>query len=215
MKMQAQARKTAAIRRRSPVQKRSQATVNAILEATAQVLVEHGYAKASTNKIARRAGVSIGTVYEYFPDKDAVVMALLDALVRETLERLQKEMALLLPESLPVATRRWLRMAVGMMRERRELVRTIVEQVPRWDEVAPVRDVERKMIEFSRTLARDTNRHFASHRNLEAALFLVSGMIRAAVLRIVLEKPDHLTEDELIDELADIVTGYYEYTRNG
>ena len=47
-------------------------TVEAILEAAARILVDTGYATASTNRIAERAGVSIGSLYEYFPGKEAI-----------------------------------------------------------------------------------------------------------------------------------------------
>lgn len=62
--------------RRRAKQTRSQATVDAILTAAAQVLKKHGYAKASTDRIAERAGVSVGSLYQYFSGKDDVVEAL-------------------------------------------------------------------------------------------------------------------------------------------
>ena len=58
--------------RKQPRQQRAAATVNAILEAAARILVDTGYATASTNRIAERAGVSIGSLYEYFPGKEAI-----------------------------------------------------------------------------------------------------------------------------------------------
>ena len=64
---------------RTPVQRRSLATRAAILKAAAQLLGRRGYARTNTNDIARRAGVSVGSVYEYFRDKDAIVQALLEA----------------------------------------------------------------------------------------------------------------------------------------
>jgi len=62
--------------RKTPRQLRSQATVEAIVEAAAQVFERYGYAAATTNRIAARAGVSIGSVYQYFPNKDAILVAL-------------------------------------------------------------------------------------------------------------------------------------------
>jgi AcrR family transcriptional regulator len=58
-----------------PMQKRSQETNLAIVDAAEQVLVQVGYARASTNAIARRAGVSVGSLYQYFEDKEAVFRA--------------------------------------------------------------------------------------------------------------------------------------------
>ncbi len=62
--------------RKLPKQARSEATVDAILEAAAQIFEREGYAAGTTNRIAERAGVSIGSLYQYFPNKDAILLAL-------------------------------------------------------------------------------------------------------------------------------------------
>lgn len=64
--------------RRKPKQARALETLDTLLEGAAQVLEQRGYARATTNRIADAAGVSVGTVYEYFPDKDALFAALID-----------------------------------------------------------------------------------------------------------------------------------------
>jgi AcrR family transcriptional regulator len=64
--------------RKQPRQTRSRDTVQAILRAAAQVFSARGYAATTTNHIAARAGVSIGSLYEYFPSKDALLLALLE-----------------------------------------------------------------------------------------------------------------------------------------
>lgn len=58
--------------RRQPSQQRSRESVEVILEASAQVLQEHGYKGATTNRIAQRAGVSVGTLYQYFNNKEDI-----------------------------------------------------------------------------------------------------------------------------------------------
>ena len=60
---------------RTPKQERSKRTVEFILEATTQILLEDGYDAVSTNKIAKRAGVSIGTLYQYFSNKEQIIEA--------------------------------------------------------------------------------------------------------------------------------------------
>ena len=62
--------------RRRPRQERARFTVAAILEAAAEVIDDVGWAHASTNRIAKRAGVSIGTLYQYFPNKEAILASL-------------------------------------------------------------------------------------------------------------------------------------------
>jgi AcrR family transcriptional regulator len=64
--------------RKQPAQQRSRATVDVILQATARVLGRHGYAGTNTNLIAQTAGVSVGSIYQYFPNKEALVAALRD-----------------------------------------------------------------------------------------------------------------------------------------
>jgi AcrR family transcriptional regulator len=64
--------------RKRPQQARSRAMVDSILDAAARVLRKHGYDDATTNRIAEVAGVSVGSLYQYFPNKEALVRALIE-----------------------------------------------------------------------------------------------------------------------------------------
>ena len=66
------------IRAKNASQARSRATVDALVEATARILVRDGFEKASTNRIAEIAGVSVGSLYQYFPSKEALVAAVIE-----------------------------------------------------------------------------------------------------------------------------------------
>jgi AcrR family transcriptional regulator len=79
--------------RRSPRQARAEQTVELIFETTAQVLREEGEAALTTNRIAERAGVSIGTLYQYFDDKEAIVRALLSRTRVRMMKQLDEVMA--------------------------------------------------------------------------------------------------------------------------
>lgn len=64
--------------RKMPLQERSRRTVEVILDAAAQVFSEKGFSGGTTNHIAERAGVSIGSLYQYFPNKDSILVGLLE-----------------------------------------------------------------------------------------------------------------------------------------
>jgi AcrR family transcriptional regulator len=64
--------------RKTPVQARSTVTVEAIAEATVQVLLSHGTERLTTTRVAERAGVSVGTLYQYFPNKQSLLFAVLE-----------------------------------------------------------------------------------------------------------------------------------------
>ena len=63
--------------RKTPVQSRSSETVRAIKQATIQVLLETGVGRLTTTRVAQRAGVSVGTLYQYYPNKNALLHAVL------------------------------------------------------------------------------------------------------------------------------------------
>ena len=92
--------------RKTPVQERSAASVDAILEATVQVLIEVGKERLTTTRVAQRAGVSVGTLYQYFPNKSALLQAALrrhfDG-VLEAVERVCQERAGKTPEEMASA----------------------------------------------------------------------------------------------------------------
>src|SRR5215467_8955921 len=79
-------------KRRIPRQARAEETVAAILEGAAQILEAGGLAAFTTNAVAERAGVSIGTLYQYFADKQAILRAIAERELRATLAKVAQAM---------------------------------------------------------------------------------------------------------------------------
>ena len=120
-------------RRRTPAQQRARDTVEAIVEAAAQVFARHGYAAGTTNRIAARAGVSVGSVYQYFPNKDALLAAVHmkhqaegRRIVAGLLDSWNRQ-----PGDLKAKLRRFLTELVAMHTRSPDLHRVLFEEAPR------------------------------------------------------------------------------------
>ncbi|QDZ00600.1 TetR/AcrR family transcriptional regulator [Nitratireductor mangrovi] len=71
--------------RKSPLQGRSRATCEAVMEAAARILEQDGRQGLTTNHVAERAGISVGSLYQYYPGKEAILAALIRQMRREML----------------------------------------------------------------------------------------------------------------------------------
>jgi AcrR family transcriptional regulator len=90
-------------RRKEPRQSRGRTTVDIILKATARVLLEDGYDAFTTKRVAQVAGVSIGSLYQYFPNKQALLVALVENHQQTRVEQLGRMISELAPleEAIP------------------------------------------------------------------------------------------------------------------
>src|SRR5215470_2670172 len=118
--------------RKRPVQERSRSTVDVVLEAAAQVLERDGYTATSTDLIAERAGVSIGTLYQYFPNKDAILLALTQQHARAAHAVLEPLLAEIVVDTPPldVWLQRFVRAIVELNGRQPRLHQILFEETP-------------------------------------------------------------------------------------
>lgn len=117
--------------RKQPKQERATQTRAWILQAAAQVFAEHGYGAGTTNRIAERAGVSVGSVYQYFPNKDAILHALTESHLDAGADLLAVRLAAGLPERLDDILRLFVRATIDNHRDDVRLHRVLFEEAPR------------------------------------------------------------------------------------
>ncbi|NBE95294.1 TetR family transcriptional regulator [Nonomuraea sp. K271] len=144
--------------RKQPRQQRSRETVAAILEAAAQLFQRHGYTGTTTNKIAERAGVSIGSLYQYFPNKDALLVALAEHYLAESAQQVAQVFARAGEHRppLPVLLADLVECVAVLHTDRPRLHRLLFDQAPRTpDLVTRFRQAEQQI---AQALARELRR---------------------------------------------------------
>lgn len=190
-------------------QKRSHLTVNALLEATARILVREGFDKASTNRIAAVAGVSVGSLYQYFPSKEALVAALIDRHNQEVMKSVRAELTEAVDLPIEQAVRKLVVIAIKAHRIDPKLHRVLSEQIPRVGRLEKIETFNRDNYALFRTYL-ESRRDEIRAVDLGLAAFVCVTSIEALTHTAVLHQK--LVSDEatkaLVDEATRLVVGY-------
>ncbi len=193
--------------RKQPVQKRSRMTVDTLLEATAQVLVSSGYERASTDAIAARAGVSIGTLYQYFPNKASLVAALIRQHVDEVLYLVETALAEHEGSPLDTTLRALVRAGIEAHRLNPPLHKVLFEQVPTEQILGQAPDVSSRLQAMIEAVLRRKLPGISRTRTRTVALVLETS-IEALTHRAVVEAPDWLRSGALEKEAVALLKPY-------
>jgi AcrR family transcriptional regulator len=193
--------------RKSAKQERSVATVNAILAATARVLVREGYDRANTNRIAETAGVSIGSLYQYFPSKEALVAALIDQHAEEMIEVMGKTFAMAAGQPPRIAAEIMVRSLILAHRVDPKLHKVLMEQVPRVGRLSRMSNVTTRGTALVRAYF-EANGCLLRKVDVDVAAFVVVNSVEALTHAAVVDHPEYLESDTLIDEMTELVVRY-------
>ena len=199
-------RKAAVAPRKLPRQSRSQATVEAILTAAERVLVRTGYDGASTNRIAEAAGVSIGSLYQYFPSKEAIVVALHERHCDAIWSLFEAKLAEIAGAPLPQAVRTMIDLMVDAHGLNPKLHEVLEEEVPKRATRKRVRTIDMRMTELLR-LALQARQAEIRPRDLEVAAFVLVHMCESICHAAVLGDTG-LPRERIVDETTDAVLRY-------
>jgi len=185
--------------RKRPTQARAQATFDALVEACARLLPELGYERLTTNAVSERAGVGIGSLYEYFPGKDAIIALVVERLVERVMTRLGHELETILAARTDDAVERWIARIYATIETERALMTVLVQQVPYLRQLDAVRDLPSTLLAFSER-ARDAAG--VELRQPSAALLLINNLVSTTILQVVLGAGEGEGEGGTRDMLA-------------
>ncbi len=198
-------RKPAPVRRKLPQTERSADTVIVILTAVERVLERHGPDGLTTNRVAEVAGVSIGTLYQYFSNKESLIAALQDRYLQHTVGFCRAVLANTHAVPIPVLVKRMAEALVAAYAGQRPIHQWLVELRSaagfhaRWRE-----EVDKLVTELAMFLASRTDIRIANPR---AAAFVlvhaVEGVVNAAT-----ERNEPVAITEIADEMGKMLVTY-------
>jgi AcrR family transcriptional regulator len=193
--------------RKKPRQERSQATVDAILDATARVLCSTGYDRASTNRIALAAGVSVGSLYQYFPSKEALVAALVERHVEQMTSLVKRKLAEVATAPIPEAVPSIIHAMFDAHAVDPKLHKVLIEQVPRVGRLEKLMSVERE-VELLVATFLEARRGEIRRARVETAAFVLVSVVEAVTHAAVLAELPPSRCAHVADELKDMVLRY-------
>ncbi|MFE1931898.1 TetR/AcrR family transcriptional regulator [Streptomyces sp. NPDC056669] len=192
--------------RKQPRQARAELTRQRILTAAAHVFAEYGYAAGTTNRIAEHARISIGSLYQYYPNKDAILVELvtrhLDAGAAAIRERQDEEE----PDSLEEILRGFARTVIENHLDDPQLLRVMGEQVPHSPELfEKVARHERERVAYTQELL-ERHPEVRVEDTYVAARLTVSTI--ELVVHVLIAAPESIDTTRLENELVAMLTRY-------
>lgn len=181
-------------------------TFDALVEACARLLPELGYDKLTTQAIAERAGVGIGSLYEYFPGKDAIIAVVVERLVERVMTRLTTDLDAILADRSAAddGVDRWIERLFEIVEAERTLVAVLLDQVPYTRQLDSLRDLPQTLLDFSERARVSAG---VELRQPSVALILINNLVATTILQVVLEPPNGTSRAELIATLSAHVKG--------
>jgi AcrR family transcriptional regulator len=171
-----------------------------MLDATARLLETTGFAALTTNHVADLAGVSIGSLYEYFPDKETLVAEL----TRRTIREILVEVGDGLKDAAGLGGEAGLRRGIGVLFDAVERRRDLVRELWQLPYLATLSEFQ-ELPKVTVALTRQLSPAFAKRRalkNLEASSWLLTVMVGNAVVHGAAARPRSLSRKEVEDTLA-------------
>ena len=191
--------------RKTPSQGRARATVEAILEAAAYILVRDGWEKFTTNSVAERAGVNIASLYQYFPNKESVVAELQRRHIEKGRAAYPDMIAQLRSQpNLRAALKILIDVAVAEHRTNPKLHKVFAEELPRASRRVHG-DRDKQLIA---SLANILEPYPIQVPNPDIALFLFRVIGHAAIHEAASERPDLLDNPLFAEELVTLIERY-------
>lgn len=180
--------------------------VERIIGAGQTVLLRDGYEKASTNRVAAVAGISPGSLYQYFPDKDAILAAVIDRYAADLSSQLTAVLADRLDEPGPALVRASFNGLLDVLTENIEFLRLVVEVLPRAQSESWSGALERRVGDLV-TAYLSINKAQTTISDPATSAWILVRMVEHLSVQYVLEQPP-IPREKFIDEMVALTLAY-------
>jgi AcrR family transcriptional regulator len=194
--------------RKYPRQARAKATIDAIVEASTQLLLDQGYDRFTTARAAERAGVSIGSLYQYFPNKGALAAAVIDRCCAGFIAALDEALAGRPRITLAECVRAIVDVILVSHELTPELHRIVTDLAPRIGVADKAERVGRKMAEAIEAVLRLHRDEIAPDIDLGTASTIIETLLVALAQRAALAAPAPARNDRIAGEATRMITRY-------
>jgi AcrR family transcriptional regulator len=195
--------------RKLPKQERSKAIVDAILEATVRILPKIGSQNVTTKKIAEFAGVSIGSLYQYFPNKESVLGGIMDMAAKSKVAEVQKRIGEIEGKSMKDATDTMVDLGLELLLKEKDKIREIYRQAPQLGRLPALMELRHSIVE---RLA-DVMKKNHPERTLEDCLrisFVAVNSLMGVVHTMLYDEKQTYSIEELSTELKLMLYSYFQ-----
>ncbi|HVV93184.1 MAG TPA: TetR/AcrR family transcriptional regulator [Hyphomicrobiales bacterium] len=194
--------------RKFPRQARARATVEAIVVATAQLLTDHGFEALTTAEVAERAGVSIGSLYQYFPNKQALAAAVVDHYGEQFADAFVEALGARAPATLAESVDAMIHATLVAHPHEPALHRAMIELAPRVGRVERTREVANRIAgEITAELTRH-RREIAPDLDLADAAALIQLVLETVSHRALQHHPVSLAGEGMVRQCRRLIIAY-------
>jgi AcrR family transcriptional regulator len=195
--------------RKSPKQERSKAIVDAIYEATVRILPKLGSQNTTTKKIAEFAGISIGSLYQYFPNKESVFAGIMDMAAKTKAAEIQKRIEEIDGKSMVEATDAMVDLGLEIFLKEKEKIREIYRHAPELGRLPALLKLRQSVVE---RLADEMKKHHPGHTSQEyiRVTFVAVNSLMGVVHTMLYDEQQNYSLEDLSFELKTMLNAYFQ-----
>ena len=194
-------------RRKAPTQQRARSTVDAIFKAATELASAHGFRHVTTTQIAQRVGVSIGSLYQYFPNKEAIFLSLYEEASTSVAEEVKVIMLDVVNRPANLAIPALIKGVIRLYKKNRLTLLQLVAEMPELKLLTrPLAAAH--LIRSSMQAYLQLHIHHGSKKEMLARLFLMESAVVYTIERYVAERPEGVSDQQFAREMSRMSNAY-------